>query len=159
MIVGGDGSNRTENIDFAEIEGVEFDLSGRYESLGWAANFGYSETRNAATDVFLDDRPVVTYNFSVDQQIGSFSYVATVRGEKGRHDSEFDLQTFTNVSRELESYAVIDLSAVYNVSEQLSVNAAIFNLFDEDYSINLAGNGAEFETLERSFKLGVKYQF
>jgi Fe(3+) dicitrate transport protein len=58
---------------------------------------------------------------------------------------------------QIDSYTTLDLSLVYDVNKQLSVNAAVKNLTDEDYIASLR-QGIYVGT-ERSFDAGIRYRF
>lgn len=58
---------------------------------------------------------------------------------------------------QIDSYTTLDLSVVYDINEQLSVNAAVKNLTDEDYIASLR-QGIYVGT-ERSFDAGIRYRF
>lgn len=58
---------------------------------------------------------------------------------------------------QIDSYTTLDLSLVYDVNSQLSVNAALKNLTDEDYIASL--RQGIYVGAERSFDAGIRYRF
>ncbi|MDZ7924421.1 MAG: TonB-dependent receptor [Marinagarivorans sp.] len=58
---------------------------------------------------------------------------------------------------QIDGYTTLDLNAVYDINTQLSVNATVKNLADEDYIASLR-QGIYVGT-ERSVDAGIRYQF
>ena len=142
-----------ENIDFAEITGIELEYNRQIGDFGIKTNADYSEARDAETDEFLPDRAVVSYNLILDHTFNRLINTLAVRGERRRHDigQDFTIQ-------ELDAYVTLDWSLDYAINEHVALNTQIINLFDEDYVVNVAGNGFNFTTQERSFELGLAFK-
>ena len=69
-------------------------------------------------------------------------------------DLVLDEATFTNVAQAQDDYQVIDVSARYKITGQLTVFARIENLFDKQYQ-----DLAAFNTSGEAGHIGIKYQF
>ena len=150
VLVDGDDNRSSMNIDLAEIEGVEFELNGRIDEFGWKSNISYSEARDVETGEYLDDRAVVSYNISLDYTFGKTTNVLAFKGEKNRYDRG---------GMELDSFITVDWRFSYEFNQNLQLKAEVNNLFDEDYTVNLASRGFEYNTEERSYELGIQYDF
>lgn len=71
-----------------------------------------------------------------------------------------NLDTATNSMVQVPDYWVVDAMASYQVTPDLSVQANLYNLLDEDYVQSLNnGGGRYFPGTPRSVKLGVNYSF
>lgn len=133
-------SNKTVNIDKAVIQGAE--LAGRWQiATNWALRANYTYTDSEQKSGANKGRPVsesgqspaqhmanATLDWSATEKLNIF---LTTEANSDRYRSWDEVN-----QRELfyKSYEVFHLGASYKVSENLTVNARINNLLDEDFT-------------------------
>jgi len=138
------------NIGEAEIDGIEFELNARIASWDIGVNADILSTQDVTTGTELDDRAEQTLAISAARRFGDLDLRFDVRGESDRFDRQ---------GTELASYALFDVSAVYRLNDNFTVFANIDNVFDKDYTVNLATATERFNTAGTQAKLTVKYNF
>jgi len=138
------------NIGEAEIDGIEFELNARIASWDIGVNADILSTQDVTTGIELDDRAEQTLAISAARRFGDLDLRFDVRGESDRFDRQ---------GTELASYALFDVSAVYRLNDNFTVFANIDNVFDKDYTVNLATATERFNTAGTQAKLTVKYNF
>ena len=141
------------NINEAELEGVEFELNTKL--IGW--NLGLNLDILSATDtsdpdfeVELDDRAEQSISINAQRDFGKLNIGFDLRGEANRFDRS---------GIELDSYALFDISASYEIIEGLSLSASVDNVFDKDYTVNLVSDTESFNTEGRQWKATLRYNF
>jgi len=138
------------NIGEAEIEGIELEINTRLASWDISINVDLLSTEDTLTGVELDDRAEQTLSITAARSFGNIDLRFDLNGESDR----FDMR-----GTELPSYALFDISAAYRVSDRITLLANIDNLFDKDYTVNLATATDRFNTEGRQAKLTFKYDF
>lgn len=138
------------NVGEAEIAGVELELSTLLVSWNLSLAVALLSTEDVATGIELDDRAERSIIIGADRTFGDFDLRFDVRGESDRFDRS---------GTELSSYALFDISAVYRVSDQFTISANIDNLFDKDYTVNLATTTERYNTEGTQAKLSLRYAF
>lgn len=139
------------NIDEADITGLELGANVNLGDYFVSAQLDYSEARDAQTDEFLTDRALVNANIETGYRFEKGVVSVDVDAEHGRRDS----------SLVLPGFAVVGLSGVYNVTDNLKLSARIDNLLDKDYSVNVANSfsGDFFRNDGRAYKASAAYSF
>lgn len=131
------------NTDRARIRGIEaaYEITG----LQWRlrAEAIYQEPEDRATEDQLLRRANENFTVSYVRTFGRFELGADVLAAGKRED-------FGGV--ELDSYALANLTARYDIGAGWSANARIENILDEDYVL---ANG--YNTQDRSLFVGVRY--
>ncbi len=138
------------NVGTAELEGVEFEVNTQLAGWALSLNADLLSAQDEVTGIELDDRAERTVSVKASRSFGNLDLGIVVKGESNRFD---------NSGTELASYALLDFTAKYKISEQFSVLANIDNVFDKDYTLNLIGQSERFNTEGRQAKLTVKYTF
>ena len=138
------------NIGEAELEGVEFELNTELAAWSLGLNIDLLSATDEITGLELDDRAEQTIAATASRSFGKFDLGIAVKSESGRFD---------NNGTELASYGLVDLTAKYQISNQLSILANIDNIFDKDYTVNLIGESERFNTEDRQAKLTIRYNF
>lgn len=138
------------NIGKAKIDGIEADINTSLADWAISIQADVLSATNAETGIELDDRAQRSLTLSAAKDFG-------------RVDLQFDLrsesQRFDNTGVELSGYALFDVSAIYQVTESITVAANIDNVFDKDYTLNLIGLDQRYNTEGRQAKLTLKYRF
>lgn len=101
-------------------------------------------------------------NLSVEHSIGDLRTALTLHHTSAQYtDVNNSLEIVENTSGfftgRIDSYTLLDLSAVYDVTEQLSVGAAVKNLTDELYIASL--RQGVYVGVERSFDVTARFRF
>lgn len=155
------------------LEGaVALELGGGFTfktSATYIADAEFSGDRlNANGDVTTPDGNRITYtpewvaNVSLEYAVGGLRSALSLHHNGEQYtDTANTVAIAENTSGfftgQIDSYTTLDLSLVYDVNSQLSVNAALKNLTDEDYIASLR-QGIYVGT-ERSFDAGIRYRF
>lgn len=115
-----------ENIDRARIRGLE--AGWRHVDAGWDAEVRAAllETEDLATGEELPRRADRTLTARLGRRYGAFELGADLLATGARKDS-----SFSNIR--LPGYALVDLSARWQLDERWSLRARIENAFDRDY--------------------------
>ncbi len=137
------GNNRSanvfqwENVPEAVVEGFEGNLSMPLgERLDWNTNFTYMlKSENEETGEPLSIIPEYTVNSTLDWQVTEpLAVQATVtwfgKQEPGKYDYKGNVLS-GDARREISPYALVGLSANYELSKNWSVGAGVSNLFDK----------------------------
>ena len=106
--------------------------------------------KNAVTGIELDDRAEQTLALKAAKDFGDFDLLFNLKSESNRFDRS---------GTELASYTLFDVAANYDLNETVRVSANVDNLFDKDYTLNLASSTARFNTAGRQARISVKVSF
>lgn len=124
------GVSLAENVDKAEIKGLEFEVMTRQLGWDWQANLTLQDPKNRSykpTDGDLIRRmPEQIFNLDVDRRFGQFGVGATVHAEGRRWEDAAN-------TKDLPGYNTVDMRVEYWLSQDWRVQAQVTNLFDTDY--------------------------
>ena len=138
------------NIGEAELKGIEVEI----QTLAFDWQFGIQADLLDAEDKMsgekLDDRAERSLSINANRDFGNLSLSMDLRAESGRFDRG---------GTPLAGYGLFDISAVYAVSDSLTVLANIDNVFDKDYTVNLATGTDRFNTEGRQANITLRYSF
>ncbi|NJD08868.1 MAG: TonB-dependent receptor [Methylococcaceae bacterium] len=115
-----------QNVNQAEILGVEATASTRLLGFDLAATFTASDPRDPLTDTVLFRRSQVQFRFDVDRSVGPVRAGATVYGEDRRFDDP------ANQNR-LPGFVTVDLRLATEPYRGLSLEGRLANLLDQHY--------------------------
>ncbi|MCK9274485.1 MAG: TonB-dependent receptor [Syntrophales bacterium] len=126
--------NGYENAETAQSDGIEsfIDIIAR-EDLSFRFTYTYTNTRDSNRKQLLR-RPLHKAYFNARYRFferGTANLDILYTGE--RDDSYWNAMTFTTDDVVLEEYLVVNLSGLYEISDNLRLFARVENLFDEDY--------------------------
>jgi len=138
------------NIDEADFEGLEFEVSAQLANWDISAGLDLLSADNAITGEQLDNRAEQTIRLSASRDFGNFDLRIDVKGENDRVDAG---------GIDVSSYALFDISGSYTINDQWKVFANIDNIFDRDYTVNLVNATERFNTEGTQAKLTIKYNF
>lgn len=141
---------RANNIEEASLQGVELEFGVHLHNWLLNANIDYLDAVNDTTDSRLTDRARVTANVSAETNIGSYSILVDWQAETGRIDGG------TNIG----GYGILGASFHYDINQNLMLSFRADNLFDQDYTLNLASGATNpFQTEGRIAKASIRYTF
>lgn len=119
-----------ENIERAQIRGLEGVISGRLFGTTLSANVTLLDPRNRSGGPddgnLLARRPEQTFRLDLDRDYGPFGWGATLFASGRRFDDP------SNRVR-IDGFTLLDLRASYAFGEALRLQATVENVFDEDY--------------------------
>ncbi|WP_206483459.1 TonB-dependent receptor [Thalassotalea sp. G2M2-11] len=139
------GQWQPDNINQATIQGADLNISATIAEFDHQLALAYVDAEDKATGKALLRRPKTLANYSVyynwqDWQFGT--QVSYYGSSKDSGDTKLD------------SYWLVDLTASYQVNQQLKVAAKVVNAFDEDYQSAL-----NYQTDDTSYRVKVTYTF
>ncbi len=138
---------RNQNIDRARIKGVE--LGWDFTGLAWRARaeLTLQDPRDETLDTRLLRRARESLFVAVNRDIGRLDLGLDVVASGNRTDVGFP-------AARLDSYALINATARFRATPQLTVQARLENAFDEEYAF-----AQGYLTEGRAYTIGVRYNF
>ncbi|NMR24460.1 TonB-dependent receptor [Pseudoalteromonas sp. NEC-BIFX-2020_015] len=145
------------NIDKVSMQGVE--LSADFEGLGFQhnVNLSFLDAKDETTNKDLPRRPSETFNYTLSKNWGDFDANIAMQYRSSRPSIAY-------YNTELAAYTVFNLSANYQLSDELSFQVRIENITDKAYftaGTGTAENGQllGYNSAGRQFFIGASYQF
>ncbi|MFI8416726.1 TonB-dependent siderophore receptor [Serratia sp. NPDC078593] len=172
---------RWENVPKAVVQGLEGSLNVPVsETVSWTNNVTYMiENKNKTTGDYLSIIPKFTLNSTLGwQATQDLSVQSTLTWYGRQKPKKYNYKgepTSGTERREVSPYAIVGLSATYDVSKNISLTTGIDNLFDKRQfragnsqnvgnpttgTINIAGAGAAtYNEPGRTYYLSVNTHF
>jgi vitamin B12 transporter len=140
-----------ENVDEAEIQGVEFDVATSL--VGWQVNFNatFLNPEDKETDKTLRRRAQRMANLHLDRQWGKWTTGASWKLVGHRYDDA------DNEDR-IGGYGLVDLRLGYRIDPDWTLKVTAQNLLDKEYKTALAFGGADYNMLDRTVMFSIHYQ-
>ena len=138
------------NVGEAELRGIEVAVETQLFDWNLGIQADLLDTEDELSGDQLDDRPERSLSINASRDFGALNVSIDIRSETGRVDRG---------GESLAGYGLFDIAASYQINDNVEVLANIDNLFDKDYTINLATANDRFNTEGRQFKLSVRYAF
>ncbi len=138
------------NTSEATLEGVELELATTLSGWDFEANLNYLDARDDITNEYLDDRASLSAAVQAGRQFNDLYIGVNAKAEHGRHDREGET---------LGGFSVWGVSLVYDVTDNFKVSGRVDNIFDKDYTLNLASSTAAYETEGTVAKVNLQYSF
>ncbi|WP_417616657.1 TonB-dependent receptor domain-containing protein [Oceanisphaera sp.] len=148
LIVGNE--NSLENTDTL-IRGAELVIKATTGPVHHTASYDYTNSKNIATARQLDRRAKRKFSWTGDMDIAEVNLFAQVLYVGERNDKDFE--TFSKEIT-LPSYTIWNIGARYPLTQQLTLNGKINNLFDKDYKVVDGYDAPDME-----FYVGADYRF
>ena len=139
-----DGENR--NVEEARIDGLEAGYSYTGERWSLDAELALTDPENRSTGEQLFRRPKESLTLALLRRFERFDVGLNLLAAGERTDVGFP-DPIT-----LDEYVLVDLTAGWRITESLSLQARVENLFDENYEL---ADG--FNTPERGVYLSLRY--
>ncbi len=133
------------------LQGVELSYANTLEAANIAYNFNYTYLKTEDKDgKELARRPKSTANLSLDYYGLADTHIGTLVQYVGnRKKSKYD----QNPTVDYKAYTLVDLTADYDVNDQLNIYTKVDNVLDKEYQ-TITG----YATSERAFYLGFRYK-
>jgi len=138
------------NVSEATMQGVEIELDYALGPWFTTGNLNYLDARDDTSGEYLDDRAEFAANFELYREIGPINVSTSLQSESGRHD---------RTGASIKGFVTMGLGANYQLNRHLGLSARIENLWNEDFSLNLATATDKFRTYGRTaiMNLSVEY--
>ena len=143
-------SKSYENISSSQLEGVTLAYAGQFGDWSVRAAYDWLDARNEDTDQRLGRRARNKATLAVTRHWG----VWEAGGEWVGVGPRYSTNTETD---EMGGYSLVNLTARYALSKELSIEGRINNLFDKNY-YDFAGSQIYYGA-PRKFTLTAKYDF
>ena len=134
------------NISEAILKGIEIETLFNLASWTVNVNLNYLDARDDTTNEYLDDRASFAANIEVYRRFGVLDLSFDLQAESGRHD---------NVGQSLDGFAIFGANLSYRLNNKLRFSAHLENLFNSDYTLNLATATQPFRTYGRMATISV----
>lgn len=122
--------NLPNNVESARMQGAELSIDTTVADWTIAGAISYLDTENRSSEFSagneLARRAKNSARLDVDRAFGDFRIGVTAVGEGARYDDVAN-------SRRLGGYGTLDLRAEYAISQSLTLQARVANVFDRDY--------------------------
>ncbi|ART82298.1 vitamin B12 transporter btuB [Oceanisphaera profunda] len=139
--------NSTKNTD-ALIKGVELVVKTNTGPVNHTASFDYTDAKDIGTEKQLLNRAKRKFSWTADMDIAKANLFAQVLYMGNR-------ETYGAANKEYTpSYTIWNIGARYPLTQQLTLNGKINNLFDKDYQVVSGYNAPDME-----FYMGADYRF
>jgi vitamin B12 transporter len=138
---------QNQNVERARIKGVE--LGYRFASEGWnaRAELTLQDPRDETTDERLLRRSREALVLAVNRDVGALDLGIDIAAYGNRKDFGFPTVT-------MDSYALVNTTLRYRVTDALTLQGRLENLLDEDYVL-----AQGYRTEGRRYTVGVRYSF
>ncbi|GAA5140964.1 TonB-dependent receptor domain-containing protein [Thalassotalea piscium] len=149
LIAWNSAAYRSENIEKATMKGADANVTLNLGNFSHSLGLAYVDAKNVSQNVKLARRPEWNANYAINYQLEDWQ-LGTVLSYRG--ESEEAVYGAGNVK--LSSYWLADITAVYQVTNNVTINAKVANLFDKKYqsALNYISDGV-------NYRLSVSYIF
>lgn len=148
------------NIDVAELEGKEIEVSWGQAIYRLSVQVSYVDARDAITQEKLNDRPELSgHIYGYWQVLSRLGLSVNVRGERGRNDAYWDSASSMAVQERLPGFALVDLGGRYRLTDSLDISLQVNNVLDKEYVTNFASSSANYRNYGVNGTLTVNYTF
>jgi len=137
------------NIAKATIEGIEATLSAEIFNSHNTLTLSHVDAQDDSKKEQLIRRPYFSANYSLSYYGDNWDITLDINHQGSRYDNDFNFQRI-----KMNSYTVFNLTAGYQVTEQLNLIAKVTNLGDKAYQ-----QIPEYWGADRGFSVSAEYQF
>jgi vitamin B12 transporter len=121
------------NISRTRNDGLELSYKGLVGQTDLRGSLTLQNPVNELTQQRLNRRARTMMSAGVSRPIGAFRVNADLQYSGDRPDVYTDVNTFQSVNTSLGSYTLVNLSADYKVTPELTLKARLDNAFDRNY--------------------------
>lgn len=138
------------NLYDARIDGLEFELATQL--AGWDARFSASvlDAIDADSKLRLSNRAERTAQIDISRTFGKLKTNFNLLAQGDRFSD------IANTNK-LSGYGLVNLWMSYPITEHLTLDGRINNLFDRDYATNADFSNNEYNTLGLNYLISLKY--
>lgn len=137
----------SENVDQVDITGLEFNVIYRIGQSQHEFNATYTDAEDKSTGEQLIRRAKEKFNYKFNTSINNIDLYAEYQFHGKRYDDVWGIGTV-----KLSSFNLVNLSASYQINNQLKLQARIDNLFDKEYATI-----SNYNSQTRALYLGITY--
>jgi vitamin B12 transporter len=141
----------SENIAEVDITGFEFNAIYRIGQSQHEINATYTDAEDKSTGEQLIRRAKEKFNYKFNTSINKVDLYAEYQFHGKRYDNDYN-ENWEAISVKLSSFNLVNLSASYQINNQLKLQARIDNLLDKQYEI-----AKHYNTQGRALYLGIIY--
>ncbi len=134
------GAWTPSNIKDAEIIGYEVSAKTTLKGWGVSSSLTYLEPKDTALDQVLTRRAKTTLGLQLVRSFGPVDLSVDWKAQSHRYDDPLN-------SERLAGYGVVGVNLGYRISDNLSVQVDLDNLFDKDYQLSGDYNTEGFQSL------------
>jgi vitamin B12 transporter len=127
------------NVAKAKIRGAEFVVSTRVQDWQIQGSFDYVDPRDEATDNLLPKRAQRSVKLDVDRSFGAWGIGLSWRAQSDRYGDADNTRTYHT-----SGYGLLDLRADYEFSKQWQAQLQLDNVLDQEYVLNRASGGVDY---------------
>jgi vitamin B12 transporter len=142
-------NSRVENIGRAQITGLEISHYLQLSRLNWRNSFVLQNPKDKDTGKGLLNRAKQRFTSQVNYQVNQFNAGAEWQ-LVGRR---------LGFAADMGGYSLVNLTAGYQVSQPLLLNARIDNVFDKQYATNTVSKQVDYRSQGFAVKLGFEYSW
>jgi vitamin B12 transporter len=121
------------NISRSRNKGLELSYKGTAGQTDLRASLTLQDPTNEVTGQRLSRRAATLASVGVSQPVGALRLNADLQYSGARPDTYTDVATFATVDTSLPAYTLVNLSAAYKLSPQLTLNSRLDNATDRRY--------------------------
>ncbi len=142
-----------ENIDKANIDGIELSLGTLLFGWNIQGNFSHTNPKNDETGNYLTNRSRDTFRLDMDSQYKNFTYGASVIAASKRYLD-------TNNDNTLAGYGIMNIRGAWALTKNWTIKAKVDNLFDKEYATNRQtyGNELPYKAQDRFAFASIHYK-
>jgi len=143
---------RYYNVQSATIKGIEWTGSFDTGPLSHEVTLGYLDPRRDQDNEVLAHRSKKQFKYQLGWDLQGFDMNLAYQYFSRSYNNNSN--QFASTQRRMPSYSLVDFSASYPVTPQLTVRGKIANLFDKDYETVYG-----YQTAGREYTLSGSYTF
>ena len=133
------------NVDKAQIEGLEFELSTQLLGIQQTLYMGLLDPRDVNTHLRLARRTEKKLSYSLSKTLGDFDLSGQVLAEGNRFDNPAN-------TIKLAGFVTVDLRTAYHIDKHWMLSAKLNNLLDKQYQ-----TADTYNNLGRNFFFSIHY--
>lgn len=137
------------NAGEATIKGMNFAYEGWVDNFHIKASADVQSPRNDDTNLLLTRRSQHYGAFALGYRWDGWNFLAEVIGSGDRYDDAAN-------TRKLDGYALMNLTARYQINPELSLQMKANNIFDKEYALSTLF-GTPFNTPGANLFIGLRY--
>ncbi len=142
-----------ENIDKANIDGIELSLGTQLFGWNIQGNISHTNSKNDDTGNYLTNRSRDTFRLDMDSKYKNFTYGASIIAASKRYLD-------ANNDNTLAGYGIMNIRSAWELTKNWTIKAKVDNLFDKEYSTNRQtyGNELPYKAQDRFAFASIHYK-
>ncbi len=140
-----------ENVSKAEMDGFELTVNTELYGFKLSGNASYVDPTDRSTGKMLPNRSKNNFNLSIDKDMDSFSYGASLIASSKRYNKKDEQQ-------QLPGFGLVNIRASWNIDKHWTFKAKVDNLFDKDYVLTQDFDGNDYNQPDRFAFASIHYE-